>query len=62
MRKIVSTSKDNRGSEGSGGDVEENLLHAPTKSKSSLHLVIFAIFYMGFRRSVFLTTPFATQD
>ena len=46
--KIASTSKDNRGSEGSGGDVQENLLHAPAKSKHSLQVVVFALFYIAF--------------
>ncbi len=47
MRKIVSTSKDNRGSEGSGGDVRRTSYTLPP-SKHSLHVVVFALFYIAF--------------
>ncbi len=41
---------------------EIRFLHAPTKSKRSLHLVICALFYGGLRRATLFATPFGTQN
>jgi hypothetical protein len=40
---------------------EIRFLHAPAKSKRSLYLASFALFYSGSQRTAPFTTPFATQ-